>query len=323
MSDLNNYKNTDPFTVMKQMERMLEELEQKDTTITLMEKQLNQLPTLSEWQRAQALLREQTTQLQEQSSTIRQQAEQIGMLNESDSFQKENRQLKKENTDLVARVKAVESERNLALAQAEYAKKHIRTEQVKVPTYFPKCAVCDRETLLGRIKSQKKKQEQLRYYLAVFEVLVSIVITFTAFEEKVFWQDFRNFFVTLWDILERNGTVLYNGYSALSELAVAGIDHTILQGALYWILLLLFFCATFAGIYSLLWWMRKSWEEKVKAAMNQVTTSLSVLLLLVVVYLGEFVKLLVPMNLCGLWLIGSIALIGISIYVSDCISYRR
>lgn len=59
------------------------------------------------------------------------------------------------------------------------------------------------------------------------------------------------------------------------------------------------------------------------AAINPFTISLFVMLLLVVVYLGKFVKMLLPMNLWGLWIIGSVAIIGISIYVMDCISYRR
>lgn len=323
MNDLNNYKNVEPLALMEQMEIMQDELEQKDGQIQMLQKQLEQLPTLSEWQKVQELLQEQTTQLQEQSSTIRQQAEQIETLNENDSLQKENQQLKKENADLAAKVKTAESEKASALAQAEYAKKHVRTEKVKVPTYYSKCIVCDKESLQEEIEVQKKKQENLRYYLIAFEVLVGIVILFTAFKEKVFWQDFKNFFIVLWDILEVNGTALYKGYSTLSGLAVAGIDNATLQCTLYWILLLLLFMVNFAGIYFLLRWIWKSWQEKVMAAVNPFTISLSVLLLLVVVYLGEFVKLLLPMNLWGLWIIGTIVIIGIAIYVMDCISYRR
>ena len=180
-----------------------------------------------------------------------------------------------------------------------------------MPTYFSKCIVCDKESLQEEIKTQKKKQDNLRYYLIAFEVLVGIVILFTAFKEKVFWQDFKNFFIVLWDILEVNGTALYKGYNTLSGLAVAGIDNATLQCTLYWILLLLLFMVTFAGIYFLLRWIWKSWQEKVMAAVNPFTISLSVLLLLVVVYLGEFVKLLLPMNLWGSWIIGTIAIIGI------------
>lgn len=258
MSDLNNYKNVEPLALMEQMEIMQDELEQKDATIASLETQFKQLPTLSEWQKVQELLQEQATQLQEQSLTIRQQAEQIETLNADDSFQKENQQLKKENADLAAKIKTAESEKASALAQAEYAKKHVRTEQVKVPTYFSKCTVCNKESLLEEIKAQKKKQDNWRYYLVAFEVLAGIVIIFTAFKEKVFWQDFKNFFVVLWDILEVNGTALYNGYRVLSELTVVGIENATLQEVLYWLLPLLLFFATFAGIYFLLRWIWKS-----------------------------------------------------------------
>ena len=56
---------------------------------------------------------------------------------------------------------------------------------------------------------------------------------------------------------------------------------------------------------------------------NPWTASASIILLPIVVYLGEFVKMLLPMNLFGLWIFGTIAIIGISIYMMDCMKYRR
>lgn len=56
---------------------------------------------------------------------------------------------------------------------------------------------------------------------------------------------------------------------------------------------------------------------------NLWTASASIILLLIMVYLGEFVKTLLLMNLLGMWINGTIAIIDISIYVMDCIRYRR
>lgn len=58
-------------------------------------------------------------------------------------------------------------------------------------------------------------------------------------------------------------------------------------------------------------------------AWNVWTIAIVILLLMVVVYLGEFVKLLLPMNLVGLWLVGTVVIIGVSIYVVECIKNRR
>lgn len=309
MSDLNNYKNVEPLALMEQMEIMQAELEQ--------------LPTLSEWQKVQELLQEQATQIQEQSLIIRQQAEQIEKLNANDSYLTENQKLKKENADLAARIKTAESEKASALAQADYAKKHVRTEQIKVPTYFSKCSVCKEESLMKEIEKQKQKQEKLRCYLYAFEVLVGIVVAFTAFREETFWHDFKAFFTGLWDILSVNGTALYKGYSALSQLVVSGIEKGVLQDVLYWILLLLLCLINFGGMFLLIRWIRNSWKEKVLESINPLTASASIILLLIVVYLGEFVKMLLPMNLLGLWILGTIAIIGVSMYMMDCIRYRR
>lgn len=67
----------------------------------------------------------------------------------------------------------------------------------------------------------------------MFEVLVGIIIVFTAFHEETFWNDFKAFFIGLWDIVSVNGTALCKGYSTLSKLAVSGIDNSVLQNVLY------------------------------------------------------------------------------------------
>lgn len=55
----------------------------------------------------------------------------------------------------------------------------------------------------------------------------------------------------------------------------------------------------------------------------KVAENIKVLLLLIVVYLGEYVKLVLSMNLLGLWFIGTIITIAGFIYVIDCMKYRR
>ena len=122
--------------------------------------------------------------------------------------------------------------------------------------------------------------EKFQFYLTAFELLVGIVIAFTAFNEKVFWKDFKTFFVGLWHIIKVNGTALYNIYTEMSKYVTAAIENEMLQNVLYW-------------------------------------------LLLIVVYLGEYVKLVLSMNLLGLWLIGTIIIIAVCIYVTDCMKYRR
>ena len=316
MSDLKDYKCVEPIALLEQIEVMQDELEQKDEQIRLLQEELTQLPTLSEWQEVQELLQEQTTQLQEQSLTIQQQTEKIVTLNANDKYLSENQRLKKENAELAAKEEA-------ARLQLRFAKERVLTKEVKVPTYYTKCTTCNKDTLKAELKKQKEKMEKLQVYLMVFELIVGIVIVFTAFNEKVFWKDFKAFFVVLWHIIEVNGTTLYNGYTEMSRYVTTLIENGILQNLLYWLILLLLFAVTFILFCLPFYFMWKAWREKILEALNPLTISISLLLLLIVVYLGEYVKLAVSMNLLGLWLIGTIIIIGGCIYVIDCMKYRR
>lgn len=71
MNDLRGYRDSDLLAMLEQMEQMQVELTEKTQTIQALESELQQLPTLSEWQNVQVLMQEQTTQLQEQSLKIR------------------------------------------------------------------------------------------------------------------------------------------------------------------------------------------------------------------------------------------------------------
>lgn len=323
MNDLNNYKNVEPLALMEELELMQDELEQKNTQIREMQAELEQLPTLSEWQKVQELLQEQATQIQEQSSIIRQQAENIKKLNENDRYLAENKQLKKENEHLSARIHTAENERDYALAKVEFAKTHMRVEHVQVPTYYEKCTSCDKDWLMRQIEKQDERYKKQRLLLRAFEVLVVIVVVFTAYQEEVFWKDFKKFFVGLWKVLCVVGTAIYKGYSNVSGFATGRIPNATMQSVIYWILLVLLSALTVGGIYVFFRWIWNESKEKLMKAGNLCTIAILILLLLVVVYLGEFVKLLLPMNLVGLWLLGMVVIIGVSIYVVECIKNRR
>lgn len=316
MSDLKDYKCVEPIALLEQIEVMQDELEQKDEQMRLLQEELTQLPTLSEWQEAQELLQEQTTQLQEQSLTIQQQAEKIVTLNENDKYLSENQRLKKKNEELAAKEKA-------ARLQLRFAKERVQTKEVRVPTYYFKCTTCNKDALKTELKKQREKVEEMKFYLIAFEILVGIIIVFTAFKEKVFWNDFKQFFLGLWHILEANGAALCSSYTEISGYATTTIESAMLQSVLYWIVLFLLLVATFVLFCLPFYFMWKSWKEKILEALNLVTISLSLLLLLIVVYLGELVKIVVSMNLLGLWIIGTIIIIGSGIYVIDYIRYRR
>ena len=52
------------------------------------------------------------------------------------------------------------------------------------------------------------------------------------------------------------------------------------------------------------------------------TVSIAILLMMVVVYLGDYIRMILPMNLLLLWLVGIGILLAIGIYVAECNKYR-
>lgn len=52
------------------------------------------------------------------------------------------------------------------------------------------------------------------------------------------------------------------------------------------------------------------------------TVSIAIPLLMVVVYLGDYIRMILPMNLFLLWLIGIGGLIVAGIYVAECKKYH-
>lgn len=52
------------------------------------------------------------------------------------------------------------------------------------------------------------------------------------------------------------------------------------------------------------------------------TVSIAILLLMVVVYLGDYIRMILPMNLLLLWIVGVGVLLVAGIYVVECNKYR-
>lgn len=52
------------------------------------------------------------------------------------------------------------------------------------------------------------------------------------------------------------------------------------------------------------------------------TVSIAILLLMVVVYLGDYIRMILPINLLLLWLVGVGVLFVAGIYVAECSKYR-
>ena len=198
MNDLRGYRDSELLAMLEQMEQMQAELTEKTQTIQALESELQQLPTLSEWQNVQVLMQEQTTQLQEQSLKIRRQAEHIVKQNESDRILKDNERLRLENEEMTDKANAALHKQKQAEQDAAYARSHMKIKEVEVErkVLYEKCKNCKQSLLDKKITNYHKRKEYLENYLFLFMMLCTTTMILTAFQQEAFWKDTVDFFTT-------------------------------------------------------------------------------------------------------------------------------
>ena len=324
MNDLRGYRDSDLLAMLEQMEQMQAELTEKTQTIQALESELQQLPTLSEWQNVQVLMQEQTTQLQEQSLKIRRQAEHIAKQNESDRILKDNERLRLENEELTDKADAALRKQKQAEQDAAYARSHMKIKEVEVErkVLYEKCKNCKQSLLDKKITNYRKRKAYLENYLFLFMMLCTTTMILTAFQQEAFWKDTVDFFTTFLNGCGEVLEMIADAECRLAQLLADMISQPIWSNVVYWIALALLFIIT--GIL-LLFICHMAWDKyrkKVRSGINMWTVSIAILLMMVVVYLGDYIRMILPMNLFLLWLIGLGVLLVAGIYVAECNKYR-
>ena len=100
------------------------------------------------------------------------------------------------------------------------------------------------------------------------------------------------------------------------------ISQPIWSNVVYWIALALLFTITGILLFFICHMAWDKYRKKVQSGINMWTVSAAILLLMVVVYLGDYIRMIVPINLFLLWLVGVGALLAAEIYVAECKEYH-
>ena len=324
MNDLRDYKDSDLLAMLEQMEQMQAELTEKTQTIQALESELQQLPTLSEWQNVQVLMQEQTTQLQEQSLKIRRQAEHIVKQNESDRILKDNERLRFENEELTDKADAALRKQKQAEQEAAYARSHMKIKEVEVErkVLYEKCKNCKQSLLDKAIVSYRNRKEYLENYLFLFMMLCTTTMILTAFQQEAFWKDTVDFFTTFLNGCGKVLVMIVDAECGLAQMLADMISQPIWSNVVYWIALALLFTITGILLFFICHMAWDKYRKKVQSGINMWTVSAAILLLMVVVYLGDYIRMIVPINLFLLWLVGVGALLAAEIYVAECKEYH-
>ena len=314
--DLENVGQVEELLLMT--EQMQDELDQKDQTILELNKQLSESLTLNEKLNSE----NRAENIEALRTRLRQTEERL--TSETDSRKRAD-----------AEVVAWKFKYEKAEQEKLYAQTHQKTVEVAVEKKVPyeKCEKCDR-TAYQKAKEKcdsRKSQLEKKYknmttgYESILFLLAwySITITlFTAILSPVFLNDCITFFGVLgkgMGSLFREFVIGADSFGQLSN----GISNSIVSGIVYWliaaIVMGILFIITGLLIVGIGYQVEKIYR---KYCWDIISIMMAIMSTAIVIYFGEWIKSVLPINLIALLLLVHVVYIGIRCYVKDWLEER-
>ena len=294
-------------------EQMQDELDQKDQTILELNRQLNRSLTLNEKLNSE----NRAENIEALRTKLKQTEEQL--TSETDSR-------KRADAEVVAwKIKYEKAEQ-----VKRYAQTHQKTVEVPVEKKVPyeKCDNCDRTAYQKakekcdnrKIQLEKKyKQmttgyESLMFLLAWYSIATTL---FTAILSPVFLNDCITFFGTIGKGIINLFREFVTGADSFGQLS-NGISNSIVSGIVYWliaaIVMGILFIITGFLIIGIGYQVGKIYR---KYCWDIISIMVAIMSTAIVIYFGEWIKSVIPINLIVLLLLVYVVYIGIRCYVKD------
>ena len=294
-------------------EQMQDELDQKDQTILELNRQLNRSLTLNEKLNSE----NRVENIEALRTRLRQTEERL--TNETD---------RRKRAD--AEVVAWKFKYEKAEQAKRYAQTHQKTVEVPVEKKVPyeKCDNCDRTAYQKakekcdnrKIQLEKKyKQmttgyESLMFLLAWYSIATTL---FTAILSPVFLNDCITFFGTIGKGIINLFREFVTGADSFGQLS-NGISNSIVSGIVYWliaaIVMGILFIITGFLIIGIGYQVGKIYR---KYCWDIISIMVAIMSTAIVIYFGEWIKSVIPINLIVLLLLVYVVYIGIRCYVKD------
>ena len=294
-------------------EQMQDELDQKDQTILELNRQLNRSLTLNEKLNSE----NRAENIEALRTRLRKIEEQLA--NETDSRKRAD-----------AEVVAWKFRYEKAEQAKRYAQTHQKTVEVPVEKKVPyeKCDNCDRTAYQKakekcdnrKIQLEKKyKQmttgyESLMFLLAWYSIATTL---FTAILSPVFLNDCITFFGTIGKGIINLFREFVTGADSFGQLS-NGISNSIVSGIVYWliaaIVMGILFIITGFLIIGIGYQVGKIYR---KYCWDIISIMVAIMSTAIVIYFGEWIKSVIPINLIVLLLLVYVVYIGIRCYVKD------
>ena len=294
-------------------EQMQDELDQKDQTILELNRQLNRSLTLNEKLNSE----NRAENIEALQTRLRQTEEQL--TSETDSRKRAD-----------AEVVAWKFKYEKAEQAKRYAQTHQKTVEVPVEKKVPyeKCDNCDRTAYQKakekcdnrKIQLEKKyKQmttgyESLMFLLAWYSIATTL---FTAILSPVFLNDCITFFGTIGKGIINLFREFVTGADSFGQLSNR-IPNSIVSGVVYWliaaIVMGILFLITGLLIVGIGYQVGKIYR---KYCWDIISIMVAIMSTAIVIYFGEWIKSVIPINLIVLLLLVYVVYIGIRCYVKD------
>ena len=294
-------------------EQMQDELDQKDQTILELNRQLNRSLTLNEKLNSE----NRAENIEALRTKLKQTEEQL--TSETDSRKRAD-----------AEVVAWKFKYEKAEQAKRYAQTHQKTVEVPVEKKGPyeKCDNCDRTAYQKakekcdnrKIQLEKKyKQmttgyESLMFLLAWYSIATTL---FTAILSPVFLNDCITFFGTIGKGIINLFREFVTGADSFGQLS-NGISNSIVSGIVYWliaaIVMGILFIITGFLIIGIGYQVGKIYR---KYCWDIISIMVAIMSTAIVIYFGEWIKSVIPINLIVLLLLVYVVYIGIRCYVKD------
>ena len=294
-------------------EQMQDELDQKDETIMELNRQLSRSLSLNEKLNSE----NRAENIEALRTKLKQTEEQL--TSETDSRKRAD-----------AEVVAWKFKYEKAEQAKRYAQTHQKTVEVPVEKKVPyeKCDNCDRTAYQKakekcdnrKIQLEKKYKNMTTGYESILFLLTwySIATTlFTAILSPVFLNDCITFFGTIGKGIINLFREFVTGADSFGQLS-NGISNSIVSGIVYWliaaIVMGILFIITGFLIIGIGYQVGKIYR---KYCWDIISIMVAIMSTAIVIYFGEWIKSVIPINLIVLLLLVYVVYIGIRCYVKD------
>ena len=271
-------------------EQMQDELDQKDQTILELNSQLSESLTLNE------------------------------------KLNSENRARKRADAEVVAwKFKYEKAEQ-----AKRYAQTHQKTVEVSVEKKVPyeKCENCDRTAYQKakekcdnrKIQLEKKYKNMTATYESALFLLAwysTATTLFNAIFSPVFFNDFIIFFGTIGKGIVNLFQEFVTGADSFGQLS-NGISNSIFSGIVYWLIVVILMGTLFIITGLIIVWIGYQVGKIYrKYCWDIISIMMAIMSTAIVIYFGEWIKAVIPLNLIALLFLVHVVYIGIRCYVKD------